>query len=115
MTASPPTSSTQSRLYAYVGPADIKRDARQDRSCMHVTHSDLLLPWMQPFLPRGRRDGSVIATFVIDSAGRLWIADRHSEHVACAAGTPVQAAGEICLERSGSEVTVSEVSNQSTG
>lgn len=82
---------------------------------MHVTHSDLLLPWMQPFLPRGRRDGSVTATFVIDSEGGLRIADRHSEHVACAAGNPVQAAGEICFERSGSEVMVSEVSNQSTG
>lgn len=41
------------------------------------------------------RDHSVTATFIISQTGELWIADRRSEHVACARDEPVQSAGEM--------------------
>src|SRR5262249_13066838 len=54
------------------------------------------------------------ATFVIDPDGSLLIADRRSEHVACAGGGPVRSAGEITFVI-GAGVEVVEVSNQSLG
>ncbi len=54
-------------------------------------------------------------TYVVDGRGVLRLAPRRSEHVACAAGLEVLAAGEIGFARDGAGWTVSEVSNQSTG
>ncbi len=45
--------------------------------------------------------------------GKLWIADRHSEHVVCAKGGPVMSAGEITFQIK--NLSVSGVTNQSTG
>lgn len=59
--------------------------------------------------------GLLIATFVIDQAGTLLVADRHSEHVACAGRQPVLSAGEITFRITRQSVEVAEVSNQSTG
>jgi hypothetical protein len=53
-------------------------------------------------------------TYVVDVAGVLRLAPRRSEHVACAAGGAVLAAGEIAFACAAGW-TVSEVSNQSTG
>jgi hypothetical protein len=64
------------------------------------------------YLPR---DQQVVATFVIDADGRLWIADRHSEHVQCARGGEVLSAGEMTFSLEGGGVAVVAVSNQSTG
>jgi hypothetical protein len=61
------------------------------------------------------RDHSVVATYVVDTDGRLWIADRHSEHVACAAGRPVLAAGEMTFHVEKHQIHVTEITNQSTG
>jgi hypothetical protein len=58
--------------------------------------------------------GVVTATFVIDAIGVLLIADRRSEHVACAGRKPVLSAGEISFAV-GSGVEVIGVTNQSTG
>lgn len=58
---------------------------------------------------------SVIATFIIDVNGRLWIADRHSEHVQCARGQSVLSAGEMTFAVEKQEVEVVAVTNQSTG
>src|SRR5947209_2641867 len=57
----------------------------------------------------------VAATFVIEEGGGLRIADRRSEHVACASGGPVLSAGEVFFRVEGDKVEVAEVSNQSTG
>src|SRR5208282_1704562 len=59
--------------------------------------------------------GSVIATFIIDEFGWLRIADRRSEHVACAGGRPVQSAGEMTFTVRPTRVSVIGVTNQSTG
>ncbi|MFI9844705.1 hypothetical protein ACIHFD_47320 [Nonomuraea sp. NPDC051941] len=54
-------------------------------------------------------------TFVVDTDGTLRLAPRRSEHVACAAGSPVLSAGEIGFSREDGRWVVGEVSNQSTG
>jgi hypothetical protein len=61
------------------------------------------------------RSGRIIQTFVVTEDGSLCVADRRSEHVACAGGAPVLAAGEITFHRVGSSVEAEEVTNQSTG
>ncbi|AKF86511.1 hypothetical protein MFUL124B02_28220 [Myxococcus fulvus 124B02] len=55
------------------------------------------------------------ATYVVDLRGRLCLAPRRSEHVACADGEEVLAAGEIRFQRDGGQPAVAEVSNLSTG
>jgi len=54
-------------------------------------------------------------TYVVDVQGQLWLAPRRSEHVACARGHDVQAAGEIGFAHGLSGWSVAVVSNQSTG
>ena len=103
------------RRYSYVGPDDIKQRAKRESHCIHVTGVFDIIHWTTGFLPRGQTSGGVPATFIIDTDGQLWIADRRSEHVACADGQDVLAAGEILFERVGNRVRVSEASNQSTG
>lgn len=105
----------QPRRYSYVGPTELRQRARRDSHCLRVTSVADLLPWSLSFLPRGRVHGSVTATFIIDTAERLWVADRRSEHVSCADGQDVLAAGEITFERAANQIEVAEVTNQSTG
>ncbi len=57
----------------------------------------------------------MIVTFVVDEAGFLRVAARRSEHVACAGGGPVLAAGEITFRLNRGSVETEEVTNQSTG
>jgi hypothetical protein len=103
------------RRYHYVGPAEIRQNARREAHCLHMTCEHDLVAWTAGFLPKGKTRGDVTATFIIDPAGQLWVADRRSEHVACADGGDVLAAGEITFERNGDGVEVVEVTNQSTG
>jgi hypothetical protein len=58
--------------------------------------------------------GVVAATFVIDPDGILRLADRRSEHIACASGRCVLSAGAMFIS-SGRLIVVEEVSNLSTG
>ncbi|MSP91876.1 MAG: hypothetical protein EXR79_08780 [Myxococcales bacterium] len=57
----------------------------------------------------------MIATYVVDMKGELWIADRRSEHIACARGSDVLAAGEMQFEVNATSVRATTVSNLSTG
>jgi hypothetical protein len=59
--------------------------------------------------------GLIVTTFVITQDGILRVADRHSEHVACAGGGVVRAAGEMGFACSAEGWEVREVSNQSAG
>src|SRR5690349_24011223 len=61
------------------------------------------------------RDGTLTVTFVVLGDG-LWVADRHSEHVACARGAPVLSAGEMTfrIDRARASAEVVFVTNQST-
>jgi len=58
---------------------------------------------------------TVTVTFIVDVKRRLWIADRHSEHVACARGGDVLSAGEMTFTLEGGHAVVSQVTNLSTG
>ena len=57
----------------------------------------------------------VTLTFIVDEALQIWVAERHSEHVACARGRPVLAAGEMLVDLSGGQLEVVSATNQSTG
>src|SRR5688572_23433490 len=86
------------RRYTYVGPAEIQR-AVADNPAGTVVRSVADLVLGEP------------VTYVVGVDGLLRIAHRRSEHVACAGGGDVLAAGELTATRAG----VVEVSNQSTG
>jgi hypothetical protein len=103
------------KLYPYVGPAGIKA-----RLAGHPTGTPIksvagLLAWACGTGQYPGPDGLVPATFVIDADGGLLLADRRSEHVACAGGGPVLSAGEMFLRVTDGGIEPADVSNQSTG
>ncbi len=103
-----------SRLYSYVGPAEIKARVAGAPAGTPIRSAADLLAWARAGGHAGP-DALVAATFVIDARGDLRVADRRSEHVACAGGGPVLSAGELFLRVAGGRVEVAEASNQSTG
>ena len=101
------------KLYRYVGPEVIRSRSSSAPGGTPISNQEDLRAW----LDRQGRDGAsgqVVATFVIDQQGSLWIADRRSEHVACARGGPVLSAGEMFFS-SRWAIRLDEVSNLSTG
>src|SRR6478736_1227958 len=101
------------RLYEYVGPKQIAEHASFVSSGFPILSAGDVKKWIcesEQSLSRG----VVTATFVIDATGGLLIADRRSEHVACAGRKPVLSAGEISFAI-GSDVKVIGITNQSTG
>ena len=104
-----------SRVYDYVGPQEIRQRTAQNRSGHRVaTHRDLD-DWLRVSGQEADAGGLIRLTFIVDEEGILWVADRRFEHVACAGGRPVLAAGEIALRSHGGHWVVQETSNQSTG
>lgn len=103
------------RLYDYVGPSDIKARVAGHPAGTRVSSATDLLAWVYGTSQRPGLDGLVAATFVIDAQGDLLLADRRSEHVACAGGGPVLSAGEMFFRVEDGRVVAAEVSNQSTG
>lgn len=95
-------------LFPYVGPESIRQSAATAPPGTPIHTLAEFLAWVKvadwhgPLLP---------ATYTITPPGELRLAARHSEHVACAGGLPVLAAGELFTD--GSEVV--EITNQSTG
>ena len=102
------------RLYQYVGPKGIAARVRTAPAGFPVNTAGDVLSWIHQTQPR-RGTRSITVTFVVDESGVLRIADRRSEHVACAGGRPVQSAGEITFSVSRGKVGVEWVTNQSTG
>jgi DNA-directed RNA polymerase subunit RPC12/RpoP len=97
------------RAYRYVGPPEVLAQVRAETQGRPIaTHADLE-SWLASC---GDEDPF---TFVIDVDGVLRLASRRSEHVVCAGGEEVLAAGEIAFAGDGGGWVVSEVSNQSTG
>ncbi len=98
------------RLYRYVGPRAIADRALSQPAGTPIGSPHDVTRWVTE---SGQPPGIVIVTFVIHAEGELRIADRRSEHVACAGGQAVRSAGEMTFDvRAGSVVAVS---NQSTG
>lgn len=100
------------REYHYVGPPEIRDTARTQPSGNPIHSVDDLSAWLSADPTERTLDGSSIATFTVGVDQTLRVAPRRSEHVACAAGGPVLAAGEITIDRN---CEVVEISNQSTG
>lgn len=103
------------RIYPYIGTSEIQDTLITNSHRLHVQSSDDVIRWiMQTKQPR-EADGSVITTFIIDTACQLWINDRHSVHVHCAAGQSVLSAGEMTFAISNDTVEIVAITNQSTG
>ncbi|MFD7686438.1 hypothetical protein [Streptomyces sp. NPDC059781] len=99
--------------YTYVGPPEL----REGLSGATGTPVDGVCDLERFLADREPHEVGEPFTYVVDTTGRLLLAPRRSEHVACAGGRPVLAAGEIGFARgeSGGRWTVEFVSNQSTG
>lgn len=103
------------KLYDYVGPASVRASACFDTPRHQVSDGAALNAWAQSHQLINGREHCVTFTYVVLPPARLFVADRHSEHVACARGDKVLTAGEITFERTGSRWVVFETSNLSTG
>jgi hypothetical protein len=100
------------RVYSYVGPADIMAAVAASPAGAALTDLDALARW-HAAQPLDERDEPF--TYVVGLDGILCVAPRRSEHVACAGGSPVHAAGEIAFGSRTGLWSVVSVSNQSTG
>ncbi|MFD8884852.1 hypothetical protein ACFV0H_20350 [Streptomyces erythrochromogenes] len=100
------------RAYRYVGPAGPLALVRPGSGGRGIRSAADFGAWVSA-LPA--REFAEPFTFVIDTAGVLRLAPRRSEHVVCAGGGPVLAAGEMGFSRASGAWAVGEVSNQSTG
>ncbi len=99
------------RLYTYVGPRELLELASSDVARCEPGDVIELRAWLaaQGLAP------PVTLTFVVTGGGALRVAPRQAEHVACARGEAVRAAGELELAISGKLLEVLGVTNQSTG
>lgn len=99
------------RRYTYVGPADL----RNIPPPVNVIDGDSPTTLDQWLTGQPSTDRAQPFTYIVTVDGVLRIAPRQCEHVACAGGAPVLAAGEILFEPDGNGWAVEKVSNQSTG
>ena len=74
------------RLYSYVGPRRIADRSITSPPGTPVEAPEDLIRWARETGQEASADGAVTVTFVVDEGGILRIADRRSEHVACAGG-----------------------------
>ncbi|RZT77884.1 hypothetical protein EV382_1055 [Micromonospora violae] len=103
---------TRLNRYRYVGPAEILARQVDPVGMVIADTRGALDTWFDDQRATGLAEP---ATFVVDLHGTLRVAPRQSEHVACAAGQDVLAAGEISFAASNIGYSVQAVSNQSTG
>lgn len=97
------------RAFRYVGPHKIARDAEGATGGIALRSRDDLTAAARSLGLRGPET----VTYVVDRVGVLRVADRGSEHVACARGGPVLAAGELTLDPT--ERAITSATNLSTG
>src|SRR5215831_9143131 len=97
------------KLYQYIGPKRLADLVRPGSLGAAIQSTADVLAWAKA-TGQTLIDGRVTATFVVDASGMLRVADRRSEHVACAGGQAVRSAGEITFSL-GRSVEVVEVSN----
>ena len=103
------------KLYPYVGPEHLAKHANSDTPRRRVNNPASLAAWVEEQAGPHRND-SITLTFVVLPDG-LWVAERQSEHVACARGGPVYSAGEMmfAIDSRCRLLAVVYVTNQSTG
>jgi hypothetical protein len=99
------------RRFAYVGPTEIRDRALQAPAGVSILSREGLFSWLRDVgVDVAGENGW--ATYVVALDGSLVVAPRRSEHVACAQGAAVLAAGEVQFSARGD---VLEVTNNSTG
>jgi hypothetical protein len=101
--------------YRYVGSKRIAQAIAGQSEGSPIRSAADLERWIQETHQQPDPWGLIVATFVITEDSILRLADRHSEHVACAGGRAVRSAGEMGLAFGRNGWGVHEVSNQSTG
>lgn len=99
------------RRLRYVGPPHTAAEAARCPGGRVIHGYADLASWCE----QPTSDAGEPFTYVVDLAGRLRLAPRRSEHVACAGGADVLAAGEMGFARVAGSWQVSLVSNLSTG
>lgn len=80
--------------YRYVGPDEIRAAVRPDSEGRVIRSTADLAAWVTE---RGEAEAEEPYTYVVGLDGLLRLAPRRSEHVACAGGHPVLAAGEMAF------------------
>lgn len=100
------------RSYAYVGPPELGSAVRRGAEGRLIRSGTDLADWLTE---RGTAESAEPFTFVVALDGLLRLAPRRSEHVACAGGADVLAAGEMGFRGTEGSWEVHEVSNHSTG
>ena len=100
------------QVYRYVGPEHIRAAVEGMAPGVAVRSERDLAEWADR--QTEWRNGELIATYVVLVGGLLQLAPRRCEHVACAAGQEVWAAGELTLCRQ-PELAIVAISNLSTG
>jgi len=101
------------KAYSYVGPASIRQEAMATSvPGTPIRSTAELVSWLEAHTADRLADGSLTATFTISRTAELTLAPRRSEHVACAGGAEVLAAGEMTFSKNDA---ISAVSNLSTG
>jgi hypothetical protein len=103
------------RVYYYIGPAEIASRLRAQSGGCRIDTIASLERWLADTRQECDLAGLIGVTFVVSLDGYLRIANRRSEHVACAAAEPVLSAGEMFVRKESCTWTVTEVSNLSTG
>jgi hypothetical protein len=100
--------------YRHLNPSGIEARPPHSTRRKILAHRDVL-DWRRGTGQPLDEDRRFTVTFIVDVEGWLWIADRHSEHYACAAGGDVLSAGEMTFELQTDAMTAVEITNQSLG
>lgn len=103
-------------MYSYVGPKNILTSINPQQKGYPITSVEDIQNWILISKQDIIHEDEITATFTIGEEYILRLADRRSEHVACAGGMPVVAAGEITFDMEDQKViSISHITNQSTG
>lgn len=103
------------RRYAYVGPpGTLAASAGKERGDLVLRAHDVRA-WALRTDQVPNDEGLIRATYTLDAEWALRVADYGCEHVACAGGGPVLAAGVAWFEVAPLSVTVVRIDNHSTG
>ncbi|MBZ8180909.1 hypothetical protein [Oscillatoria salina] len=102
--------------YSYVGSQEIRLSVANSPIGTVISSIEDLKKWIFNTLDRRTINSNlIVATFVIDLKGNLRLAERSSEHIACAGGKAVLSAGEIFITWDKGAFEVCDITNQSTG
>lgn len=98
--------------YEYVGPKEILDDVADAPIGELILCQQDILKWYSANLSQMNDEKEIVATYTVGLDGKLRVASRNSEHVACSGRQPVLTAGELTILHDG---TVENIKNQSTG